>query len=223
MKKVILVLLYLLPAIYLTAQENKWETIILDEVLTISLPVGFTQQDTTIIADGRNVHSRIIQATTETCNISVSIDSINVDLKIHDRRSAYISLEGVAEGACIRYSQAGYRCERSDTLIDKIPGKRILLYENKNDLVFFCYAFRGNNKTYKIFSSISNNPKDGLRPSDLNKLLASIKFNSANIKEYKFYSEPESSANKTGFKISRIIIPAMIISLLIIFIIKKFN
>jgi hypothetical protein len=113
-------------------------------------------------------------------------------LNVHDRKSAYISLEGIGEGVCIQYSQAGYRCERSDTAIDKIPGKKFLFYENQNDLVLFGYAFRANNKTYRIFSSISNDPDNRLRPNDLNKFLASMKFNIDNIKEYKFYSESQS-------------------------------
>jgi hypothetical protein len=205
----------------MSAQENKWVSVILDEVLTISMPEGFTQTDTTITDKATIAHSRIIQSNTGTCILFVSIDSVNIDLKVHDRESAYISLEGVGKGVCIQYSQAGYRCERNDTSIDKIPGKKFLFYENKTDLALFGYVFRANNKTYKIFSTVNNNVKDDLRPNDLNKLLSSIKFNTDNIKEYKFYSKSESPVPKTNFVSAKMIIPAMVVIALIVFIVIK--
>jgi hypothetical protein len=187
MKKIILLILCLLPVVSMVAQENKWRSIILDEVLTISLPAGFTQQDTSITDNEITVKSRTIQSNTGKCNLYVKIDSANVELKIRDRRSALISLEGIGTGICDQYFQIGYRCERSDTIINKISGKKILFYANKIELTLLCYVFRANNKTYTIFSTLSNDPKDKLRPKDLNKLLASLKFNSRNIKEYKFF------------------------------------
>ncbi len=187
--KATFLILYLLPAIYLAGQENKWKSITLDEVLTISLPAGFSQQDTSITANGITVNSRIIQSNTGACILYISVDSSSKLLEVHDTKSAHISLEGIGEGICFQYSQAGYKCERSDTAIEKIPGKKFLIYENKNDLALLGYVFRANNKTYRVFSTVSNNPKECLRPNDLNKLLASVKFNVGNIKEYKFYSK----------------------------------
>jgi hypothetical protein len=215
MKKIILLILCLLPVVSMVAQENKWRSIILDEVLTISLPAGFTQQDTSITDNETTVKSRIIQSNTGRCNLYVKIDSANVELRIHDRKSALISLEGIVFGICESYSKVGYRCERSDTVIDRIPGKKIFFYANKNDLTFLSYIFRANNKTYSIFSTLSNDSKDRLQPKDLNKLLASLKFNSKNIKEYKFYSQSKLHDLKAAYTIDKMIIHRMMTTLFI--------
>ena len=222
MKKIILLLFYLLTVINLVAQEKKWKPTVLDEVLTVSLPEGFTQKDTVITDKSTIVHSRIIQSNTGTCILYVNIDSANMELKVNDLESAYIFLEGIGEGVCILYSQAGYRCERSDTAIDKIPGKKILFYANQNNLALWGYVFRANNKTYKLFSTTSINPEDGLRPNDLNKLLASVKFNTGNIKEYKFYSQSKKPHHKGDYTIVKMIIPGIIVIGLIVFIFRKF-
>lgn len=189
MRKAILYIFFLSPIKYLAAQENKWEPVNLDEVLTISLPIGFTQTDTIIKQQATIVYSKIIESNTGNCTLYISIDSTNILLSVHDRRSAFVSLEGIGEGICIQYSQAGYRCERSDTAIEKIPIKKIFFYENQTDLALFGFVFLANNKIYRIFSSLSNDPHYGPRPKDLNKLLSSIKFNTDNIIEYKFYSK----------------------------------
>ncbi len=191
MKNAILLIFFLSPIKYLNAQENKWEPVNLDEVLTLSLPIGFTQTDTIIKQQAMIVYSKIIESNTGNCTFYISIDSTNIPLNVHDRKSALVSLEGIGEGICIQYSQAGYRCERNDTAIEKIPIKKILIYENQNDLALFGFVFRANNKTYRIFSTVTNNSEHSLRPSDLSKLFSSIKFNLVNIKEYKFYSQSE--------------------------------
>ena len=197
MRKTALFILFLIIQINLTAQETKWMSVNIDEVLTVSLPIGFTQTDTTIKDQTTIAYSKIIESNIQNCTLYISIDSANIALDIKDKKSALISLDGIGEGVCNQYSQAGYKCERGDTAVDRIPGKRFLIYENQTQLILYGYVFRANNKTYKIFSTTNTNIQYGLRPSELNKLLGSVKFNTDNIKEYKFYSQLESLNNNS--------------------------
>ena len=85
MRKTTFFILFFIIQINLIAQETKWKSVNIDEVLTISLPIGFTRTDTTIKDQATITYSKIIESNTENCTLYISIDSVNIALDIKER------------------------------------------------------------------------------------------------------------------------------------------
>jgi hypothetical protein len=218
--KIILVLTSLLCATFLFSQDSNWNKVRVNEDLTISLPGQVITQDTIVGKDGFSATMRVLEANAKYSTLRVVVTPNGTKLNVNDRESLRIALEGISTGICKTATDQGLDCMKSDTTIDRIESKKIVVYNMKESTVFgIQYVFLVNDRMYLITQQTILSDEKKLN-EELKMLINSIHFNHIKIKEQKFESKAESTGYGTGYLFGQLL-GFLLIGTVVWFVFKK--
>ncbi|MGG9960354.1 hypothetical protein [Ferruginibacter sp. SUN106] len=185
--------------------NDQWQKLKVDENLTAMFPKDVEKIDTLLQKDNIEMKFKVFKATTAYANLGITVTTEGTDIKADNAEDLERAYKGIEIGFRKNATSRGLTCIFSDTVVDKITGRKAVLYtkdqENSSSAVF--YLFLLNDKLYEIASS----PVDGsaMEITDRSKLVAGLHFTAVEISEKKFGSKAESWGYKIGELIGEII------------------
>ena len=202
------------------AQDKiKWQNVEVDENLTALLPKDFEKIDTVLHKNNVAMRFKVFKCKTAYAVFGITVTTEGTDIKADNSEDLEEAYKGIEEGFKKNAASRGLSCNFKDTVVDKIPGRKVVVYSNESASSFstVAYLFLLNDKIYEIVSS----PIDGstMETGDRNKLIAGLHFTATEISEKKFSSKAESRGYKIGELFGEIIGFLFIIGLVVGFII----
>jgi hypothetical protein len=124
--KTVLPVFYFLSAFTGMGQDTSWKKFVIDENMTSFLPANAELTDTVLsVKNIEGVKGRflIFKAKTERATFGVTVSASKSSLK-QSRRELYRELE---TGFRERARQSGFQCEFSDTTLDGVNGRKVVM------------------------------------------------------------------------------------------------
>lgn len=210
------------------AQDSIWKKIIVDENLTISLPGKVETIDTFLIKDNNKLKFRLMSADFIYGTIVVNSTPNETNISVNNSESFDEALKGIGVGFKKSIEKKGKFAVIQDTIIDSLKGIVGFVYLDSNHIKpeKISFMFLLNDKMYSVlinYFPFESDQIENIQKYTLNKLLNSIHFNRANIKEQQFASRAESEGFAIGELIGFLIVFGGIISIIyyIIKVIKR--
>ncbi len=118
------------------AQDSAWKKMIIDETLTISFPGSVTKIDTTLIKEGKKWRFKAYKFDNGLSTLALIVTPGEIKMNVDNKETWKKALTEMSKGVLESFSQKGFSCSSSDTVIDKIPCKKIAC-TNENTFKFW--------------------------------------------------------------------------------------
>jgi hypothetical protein len=168
------------------------------------LPVAFSSRDTTL----EDIHMDILNASTD--NITYGI-VISQNLKGNNKEDTKLVLQGIIRGACRSAEKKGLICSSSDTTIDNVECRKIILYEKDPSVLFTrMYGFYHNDKVYMFTFTYGDPTNNEKADQELKQFLNNIRFGTA-VAVKSTNTTEKTTAYKIGYALGSIAGIALIV------------
>ncbi len=219
-------LLLLFAASTLFAQDTSWREIKVDENLRISLPSQLSRIDTVIDQKGQKMHFKLLTGKTGDNTVILTVTPEATNINADNPETLKEGMKGIKRGMQNSIVQKGLYCTFKDTVVDKLTCVKALIYAKAavNPNMFY-YIFLVNDKMYSVAYTLPQADSAYLAKNDLDRLLMSIHFNKASIKEQRFPSKADSLGYKFGFALGGFMVLALLAGaiFLIVYFVRKNN
>ncbi len=198
MKKIIFVCISCCMVCHAMSQDTAWKKIVVDNNLTVALPLNTATIDTTMEKSNIKVDMRIIKAVTDFSSMAITVTKAGLE-SVDNPESMDETYKGVEEGFNNSARAKGFRTSITDTLFEGIKGKKAIMYKDVEDSHYkvYYYMFILNGNMYGVTATPIGQENENSK-RELKRLLTSFHFTAKTINEKKFNSKAESLGYKAG-------------------------
>ena len=202
------------------SQDSLWQKTSIDENLTISLPPGINQIDTSYIQNGKKIKFKMFVAQAEYSAIGVVVSN-EFNANIDNKETLEKVLSEISKGAVKKMKEGGVECFSSDTLLSKIPCKKMKCRGEVKGIYMniLHYTMVVNDIAYTMQAAFVPEYTVGGH-EEMDRLLKSVSIDPNSVKELQF----ESKAYSVGYKAGYILVGLMVLAVVVIgviFLIRK--
>jgi tetrahydromethanopterin S-methyltransferase subunit G len=192
--------------------------------MAFSLPSNQEKIDTSANRQLTHFELRIFKATTENSLFVLTVTRKESNIKATDPESRKEAYDGIEKGIKESKNLKRFNSISADTMIEKIPGRKITFYTGNDSLdsPLKGYFFLLNDNLYLLLTYRQG--IDEAYKAESNRLLRSVHFTATEISEQQFGSKLESRGYKIGYLLGELIgffVILGVIILVIVLIVRK--
>ena len=196
---------FLLVSLASFAQDTTWRITRVNKDMTFSLPSNQEKIDTSTRVQLTRMDLRVFKATTENTLFVLTVTRQGADINATDPESVKEAYNGTEKALKKSKNLAGYNTMSSDTMVDKIAGRKVIFYTGNDslDIRLKAYVFLINDHLYLLL--VYKQGMDEAYKAESNRVLRSIHFTATEISEQQFSSKLDSRGYRFGYLIGELI------------------